>query len=413
MRYRKTRLMAAAAAAVLACVGSVAYAQEAVPEADLEVPLAQAEQATLSYADGAHSSGWIPFTLFDEVRMFFPATINGRQVEVMLDSGAEVTVLDKRFVTELGLVSAGDLTAQGAGGSGQYGIVQGVQIQLGALGISNSRTVGVDLAQIEKGVGHRLPIVLGGAVLDHTVIEIDYQNRRVAFHDPAHFDRPDGMQVHRLHDAGGNRAIDVLIEGRTARMVFDIGNAWPALLYPRFWQVDGFLKGRKVSTTMTGGFGGMHPAQISRVRELRIGDTAFKEVPVPLTAQRVMHAASAGLDGNLGMPVVSRFHVIIDFPQQQVLLGKPFNVDVAFRSNLVGLSMEVDHGKGRVTFLAAGSPAHTAGLKVGDIVTTIGEVGRDQGLPLAGAFAQARQGQRFAVRLEDGRQLQLEAAPYY
>lgn len=410
MRYRKTRL---AVGAVLACMGSAALAQEAASARPTEALLAQAEPATLSYTDDARSSGWIPFTLFDGVRMFFPATINGRQVEVMLDSGAEVTVLDERFVSELGLRSVGDLTAQGAGGSGQYGIVDGVQIGLGALSISNSRTVGVDLSQIEKAIGHPLPIVLGGAALDHTVIEIDYRNRRVAFHDPKQFKRPDGMHAHRLFDAGGNRAIDVQIEGRTARMVFDIGNAWPALLYPRFWQAEGFMDGRMVSTTMTGGFGGMQQAHMSRLRELRVGGVAFKQLPVPMTSERVMHASAQGLDGNLGMPVVSRFHVIIDFPQQQVLFGAPFDLDVPFKSNLVGVSMSVNDGRGRVSFVAQGSPAEQAGLRVGDVVTAISEQGSDVLLPLTGTFATARSGQRFALRLDDGRELALEARAYY
>ena len=136
----------------------------------------------------------------------------------------------------------------------------------------------MDLSQIGKGICHSLPIVLDGAALGHT--EIDYRNRREAFHDPKQFKRSDGMLAHRLFDANGNRATDVEIEERTARMVFDIGNVWPALLYPGFWQDDDFLKGRKQSATKTGGFDGMRPAQISRVRELRIGDTAFKDVQV-------------------------------------------------------------------------------------------------------------------------------------
>ncbi len=96
----------------------------------------------LTFAPGKTSSGWLPFEFVAGTRIFIAATINGRPVLAMLDSGASSTVLDRRFATSLGLTPKGDLTGEGAGGSTPYGIVHGVDLKLGDLDWKGGAAVG-------------------------------------------------------------------------------------------------------------------------------------------------------------------------------------------------------------------------------------------------------------------------------
>ena len=369
--------------------------------------------AILTYAEGRTSSGWLPFELEGNVRIFIPATVNGRSVKVMLDSGASATVLDRRFVTALGLKTVGDLTAEGSGGSDQYGVVHGVVIRLGDLTIENSETVGVDLKKLESAIDHPLPMVLGGAAFERTVVDIDFANRRIAFRDPATFKRPDGMHAAPLIPAGDNRAIDIEVEGRPARMVFDLGNAWPTVLYPRFWDNSDFLKDRRVSSTLSGGWGGMHSEGLTRLRKVEIGGKVFRGVPSPLKGVRTEQERSGTLDGNLGMPLLSRFRLVVDFPHQEVLFGTPVDTRTPFESNTTGLALQRTSEGAKVLHVATASPAEKAGLKVGDVITRLWDPRTGKTLPLFDGWSRGPAGSEYHLTLQNGQSVVLQSAEFY
>ena len=369
--------------------------------------------ATLTFAEGRDSSGWLPFELENNVRIFLPATVNGQPVKVMLDSGASATVLDRRLVNTLGLKSVGDLTAEGSGGSGQYGVVHGVVIRLGDLTITGGENVGVDLETLEKAINHPLPMVLGGAVFAKTIVDIDFANRRIAFRDPAKFRAPQDMRATKLFPADGNRAIDIEIEGRSARMLFDLGNAWPAVLYPRFWDNAAFLKDRRVSTTLSGGWGGMHSEGMTRLRDVRLGGATFTDISSPLKGVRTEYERSGKLDGNLGMPLLSRFHLVIDFPNEQVLFGGSADTATPFEANTTGLTLKLAEGSAEILHVATGSPAEEAGLKVGDVITHVRDAATGNPVPFASGWGRGPVGREFQLTLSDGRSVTLKSANYY
>ncbi len=392
---------------LMAAITPSAAAQEA-PAADQP-----AADAVVTFADGRDSSGWLPFEMKDNVRIFIPATVNGRSVKVMLDSGASATVLDRRFVASLGLKSVGDLTAEGSGGAGQYGVVEGVVIKLGDLTITGGENVGVDLQQLEKVLHHPLPMVLGGAAFEKTVVDIDFANRRIAFRDPARFRAPQDMRSVALFPAGDNRAIDMEIEGRRARMLFDLGNAWPAVLYPRFWDNAAFLKGRSVSSTLSGGWGGMHSEGMTRLRDVRLAGATFSGVPSPLKGVRTDNERSGELDGNVGMPLFSRFRLVIDFPHQRVLFGSPADTATPFESNTSGLALEAADGGATIRHVAVASPAAGAGLKVGDVIARVQDARTGEVIPVTSRWTRGPAGRELQLTLSDGRNVVLRSAEYF
>ncbi|MFC3460819.1 hypothetical protein [Massilia haematophila] len=256
-------------------------------------------------------------------------------------------------------------------------------------------------------------MVLGGGAFERTVVDIDFANRKIAFRDPATFKRPDGMHAARLFAAGDNRAIDIDIEGRQARMVFDLGNAWPAVLYPRFWDNPAFLKDRSVSSTLSGGWGGMHSEGLTRLREVRIGGKAFGGVPSPLKGVRTEHERAGTLDGNVGMPLLGRFHLIVNFPHQEVLFGTPVDTTTPFESNTTGLALQRTEGDAKVLHVATASPAEKLGLKPGDVITHLKDARTGKTLPLFDGWNRGPAGRAFHLTLQDGRTAVLQSAAFY
>jgi C-terminal processing protease CtpA/Prc len=78
------------------------------------------------------------------------------------------------------------------------------------------------------------------------------------------------------------------------------------------------------------------------------------------------------VQGNLGLPVLSRFRVMVDFPHSSLyLVPEPGATDRPFDKDRAGLSTVSEEDGVRVTFFAPGSPAESAGLRVGDKISGI------------------------------------------
>ena len=162
---------------------------------------------------GAASSGWLPFEYLGGTRIFVPVQVDGRSVEAMLDSGASATVIDGRFAATLGLRPHGDAAGDGAGGGGRYGEVDGVKLRLGGMTVTAHPAVVINLAAVQRQLGHPLPIILGGEVFRESVVDIDFGRRRIAFRNPLRFQAPAEARSAALTPAGEGEAIVAQVEG--------------------------------------------------------------------------------------------------------------------------------------------------------------------------------------------------------
>jgi hypothetical protein len=369
-------------------------------------------QSPLAFAPGKTSSGWLPFEFVAGTRIFFAATINGRPVLAMLDSGASSTVLDRRFASSLGLTPKGDLTGEGAGGSTPYGVVKGVDLKLGDLDWKGGAAVAIDLSAVERHVGQPLPVILGGELFRHAIVDIDFQGRRIAFRDPSSYRAPASARAVTLTSSRENLVLSALVEGRPAKLLFDLGNAGALDLFPGYWRRPGFAS-RPTSTALVGGVGGMSVQKVAMIRTIDLGGAKFANVPTRLENEQFSRDARSGLlDGNVGMGILDRFHLIVDFPHRRVLFARPIDVSTPFRLNHVGLTTQPGPTGPTVLYVAPGSPAAIAGVTVGEVIVAIN--GRAEG---AGQTDDAWQdgpvGQTFQLRLGDGQVKTVTLAKFY
>src|SRR4051794_40031897 len=68
----------------------------------------------------------VPFELFRGNRIIVPARINGHETHVMLDTGASMTTLNRRFAQTIALPRGFTVEAKGAGGVTRAEIVSGI-----------------------------------------------------------------------------------------------------------------------------------------------------------------------------------------------------------------------------------------------------------------------------------------------
>lgn len=368
----------------------------------------------LTFAKGASSSGWLAFELFAGTRIFIPIVVNGHPTIAMLDSGASATVLDRRFAASLGLESQGTLTGQGGGGATAYGVVHGVDLKLGDLALNGGTAVAIDLTAVERQIGHPMPVILGGELFRDAVVELDFQGHRLAFRDPASFQAPADARAVALTPSDENQAIVAMVEGRPARLLFDLGNGAALSLYPRFWEQPAFSAGRRTSTTMTGGVGGMAVEKLAMVTKLTLGGGTFQDLPAALESRgSSLDARSGRLDGNLGMGVLSRFHLTIDFPHARVLFAPPIDAATPFEVNHAGLTLQPGAMGSKVLHVAPASPAAAAGLRTDDVIVSVDDARVGAQEPGTRGWLFGPVGKQLRLKLADGQVRLLTLAKYF
>lgn len=325
------------------------------------------------FRGGATSTGWIPFEFFGENRIFFPAKIDGRDTIVLLDSGAETSIIDKAYAAEIGLKGQGSVTAIGAGGADTAGVINGVKIEIGDLVLDKLSIAAIDVAPVGRRLGHPLPFILGGEVFNELAIDIDFANRRLAFRDPDRMTKPAGAVEVPLKQAQGIRSVPVSVEGGPAVLFdFDIGNGSPLLVFPAYYEPHGLLKGRRTSQALGGAVGGVHPETMSTIKRLSFATVDFTDVPTVFPSPSNVGLNNNLTVGNVGLPIIDRFHIIVDFSHDRAwLTPEPGRIAAPFVRDRLGMSIVPHDTDMAVEFVSPGGPAEAMGFKIGDRITQI------------------------------------------
>jgi len=350
---------------------------------------------TWAFATGRHSTGWIPFEFFQEDQIFVPATINGR----------------------IGAKLGEAVPIGGTGGQSTMQLAPNLEIEIGELALHRITAGVMDLSQIAGQLGHPLPMILGKEVFNELIVDIDFPNRRIAFHEPGQFSIPAGGIRVPLGRHGENRTIPVSVEGRAAvDFDFDLGSNSPLIVYPAYRDSEHFLDGRLHSLGLSGGVGGMFKPACATIRYLVVGGSRLSNVPADFPDPANSAVNSDRTSGNVGLPVFSRFRLLTDYSHGAIwLVGDAKALGEPFRKNRTGLITTAAGDKLNVLMVAPGSPAERAGWKEGAQILAIDGHKIDAGYrnsPLSRWAFQAS-GTRVSLTLADGSIGELVLAEYF
>jgi hypothetical protein len=327
-----------------------------------------------AFAPGASWSGWIDFQLFADRQIYLPVKVNGHAVSALLDSGATSSVLDRRFAAEIGLSPAGNVAIAGADSMSAAGFVRGVSIELGQLRLTGVTAASLDLAPAGTTIGHAMPFVLGQEAMHELVLDIDFAHRRLAFRDPASFSAPSGASAIPL----GPDGIPASIEGRPpATFLFDLGAAAPIEIFPAYAQSRGLLAGRKLAQSLSVAINGEAADKEGVLNEVDLAAVPFAAVPAVFSDRRQPQTDNA-VAGRIGMGLLSRFRLMVDYPQHRLfLIPQTDAVTRPFQKDRLGLALASDGTELVVKLVSPGSPAQVAGFVVGDKLTSVDGHGAD------------------------------------
>ena len=380
------------------------------------VLLALAPASTSTAARAACEDTWVPAELHLGL-LYLRGTVGGVETELVLDSGAGMTVVDAAFAEALGLEETGQVTALGAGGTQGAHFVSGLAVRCGGLELDLPRAVCIDLDGVTAATGRALPVILGVEAFEQCVVDIDYPNARVAFRPREGFAYSGpGRTLALLRGEGRLRELEASVEDLPpARFVFDTG-ARGLALFEAFTERNRLLEGRAHSERESTGVGASFSTRVGTLRSFTLGGQRLAGVPCAFAQPESGTFASSVHAGNLGASVLSRFRVVVDFSRDQLHLEPAPDCSTRpFAKDRLGLSARFEEGALVVRFVSPGSPAARAGWTPGRRIRAL------QGEPVEAASwasalrrcAESPVGTKVVLLDEAGQEHELVAAEYY
>jgi len=265
----------------------------------------------------------IPFRyLHDEI--VARATVNGRPMTVLLDTGTAPSVVDLSFCRKHRLKTK----AAGAGGDGGGNQMQPVfeleaaHLRLGRLKIPVFQSLAIDLSGVSKKFGMRIDAVLGDSVFSGHVVQFDYRHRIARFFRTPPKPAKDSVTFPFVHDNGEVHVVGMKIDGQNVDANLDTGSSSLCSLTPRGIRrlhLEGVVAhSLKRSST---GFNGSYGRREGELTSIAFGSYNVAHPTVDFWESGTGHDASPW-DVNVGNRFWKNYLLTIDYVRKTVTLSK-------------------------------------------------------------------------------------------
>lgn len=337
--------------------------------------------------------------------------INGsRALNLILDTGAGISVIDSSLIETLGLKEVGAITASGAGGSAQAKTLSGAKLTLDGVGDPiDLPMIGLPIKSLETQIGAPVDGILGREFFEKFVVTIDYRDRWVEFSREA---PPVGRgKVVPFKLERGIPVIAATVElgdGRKVATTFgiDTGANRGVTLHADFVAANKVLPfpGPSIET-FAGGVGGMRATVMGRLGAIEFGGFRIPRPIAQATPAPVRGSVeTAERGGLLGFEVFRKFRMVVDYGRGQLVLEPNADFESAIEADMSGLGLAKAVTGIRIARVSPKSPAEALGIKPGDVLVEVdGKSASTLGLTRLEDMFRI-EGKTYALRLERGKE---------
>jgi len=248
--------------------------------------------------------------------------INGKDVGwFILDSGADIVVIDPAIADALKLPKVGMLPLVGVGGVIQEPFRTVSQLKLGPATLSNTQCAELDLSVFRRVFGINVAGIIGFDLFRRSIISVDFDKTAVSLYDPTKFTLPSGAEWIETQFSTGNIALQAKMEGdRTGWYRLDTGAMGTVQFHSPYVKKEHLLEGRETVITQEAGAGGTSEARAGRIAWFELAGHRF-ENPEAVFSQATIGAFNDRyLAGNIGQDFMKPFTVYFDFGGSRVAL---------------------------------------------------------------------------------------------
>jgi len=327
----------------------------------------------------------IPFEMIGNYVVISVRVNDSSPLNLILDSGIRntmITELQEGDRVSINYSDVKDMMGLGGGNKVEAYSSDYNTLKIGKIKIPN-KTVFVfkeNTFNLSKHSGKKINGLIGSDLfLDYTV-EIDYGARRVRFYEPSPFDAPKGYGELPLHIENQKLFVELSVlqaanNRKQVKMLIDTGaelNAW----FQTFTKESVSLPTKWIQGTIGVGLNGIITGKYGRIPEICFGGFCLKNpiVSFPDSASIKAIVTDAKRDGSIGSQLLSRFNLFIDFTQKKFYFKPNENFKNRFSYNVAGIEiiqLANNIPIAEVMSVWENSPAHKAGVQVGDKVLNI------------------------------------------
>ena len=252
-----------------------------------------------------------PVEMFND-RPFVRIAVNGQPVTALLDTAAEMTLIDDDAAVRLGLVPTGAATAHGSGAA-TLGARFADHVAVEAAGVSVELRAGIlDLGEVSgRLLGRPVDMLLGRDLFDNARLRLDYASGTLTLAEGT----PRGVRL-PLGEHRGTPTVPAAVEGHApVQTVLDTGNGSDVLVGSAYARRIGLLApGRIVARSQGGGLGGARIRDVVILRSFTIAGRTFRNV------RAAIDPGETASDHNIGTSILRHFVLTTDFAGHQVWL---------------------------------------------------------------------------------------------
>ena len=301
--------------------------------------------------------------------ILFEAKINGQgPFGLMLDTGSP-NLITAGFAKRIGLPFAHSSKKLGtSGGTVDLGTTQIESLALGGLTLRDQPFLVVDSPWVASD---QLVGVVGYEFLRRFAVKVDYEHQLLTVYDSPTFRYQGSGTGLPLLLRGISFEVNGNIDGVDGRFVLDTGNEAGFSLEGKFVQQSDLIHrlGAHYHGYSGRGYAGPLPdAYYARVWSLRLGEAEVHDVIAYLSSGET---AGADFSGNIGQSILRQFNETFDAMRGRLYLEKNSNWGKPGIFNRAGAILGKGYQGETVMTVLPGSPAESAGLQVGDVITAI------------------------------------------
>ncbi|MEO9477193.1 MAG: aspartyl protease family protein [Cyclobacteriaceae bacterium] len=327
----------------------------------------------------------VPFEKFSNL-IVIPVQINDvLTLKFIIDTGAESIILtEKLFAEMLGFDFVREINIHGPGiiDSVKAFVASNVNISLPG-GISgnglNLLVLERDYLELHKNLGEEVYGIIGYDLFSRFVISIDYDDGIMTLQRPSSYKPRRFMEALPLQIEGTKpyvlSAFHQKDQADTLKLMVDTGASHAALLDVS--TMDHIVMPDKLVATRLGrGLAGEIPGYIGRIDKCAIGNLKFDDViiSIPEEGAYIKAIKRGSRHGTIGGDILSRLNVVFDYPNEKLYIRKGRSYSDPFEYNMSGMTLITEGSQLDslvVIEVLKKSPAHHAGIRVGDQVLKI------------------------------------------
>ncbi len=274
----------------------------------------------VAFTSGAGGSGWLPIPRFVGL-VELPATVAGRPIRAVVDSGAQYSAIDDALAMDLRLPAATPLPMLAFGVSGAPSLTRAVRLDLdlGPMRLERLRAATLNLAGLSGLTPRPFSMLLGRDFLRRVIADFDFPNHRCAFFHAEGWTPPERGQAATVRGRAGALMVSVAVEdAEPVEVMIDTGATGALALSAKAAEAAGLLDGRRVRVGRSVTLGGVSHDRMVRARAVQVAGRRLSDVPVQIFAPSMPGAIP---DGLLGLGLLRHFRVALDHGAGRLFLS--------------------------------------------------------------------------------------------